>query len=122
MDLKDIAEALVAGCRNGRETENLDKLYAPDAVSVEATDMSGHGRSTVGLDEIRGKHRWWHETFEVHEASVDGPFLHSPDRFAVIFEVDATMKASGERSRMREVALYTVSEGRIVREEFFYPA
>jgi len=40
----------------------------------------------------------------------------------VIIEVDATMKASGERSRMREVALYTVSEGRIVREEFFYPA
>lgn len=122
MDLKDIADALVAGCRDGRETDNLDKLYSEDAVSVEATDMSGQGRSTVGLEEIRGKHRWWHASFEVHEAGVEGPFLHAPDRFAVIFEVDATMKASGERSRMREVALYTVAEGRIVREEFFYPA
>lgn len=119
MDLKEIAEELVAGCREGRAQENLDRLYAPDAVSVEAMD-SGGGREARGIDAIRGKHIWWEENFEVHSAEVSDPMLHAPDRFAVIFEIDTTMKQTGERSAMREVALYTVADGRIVREEFFY--
>lgn len=119
MELKDIAAALVAACREGRESETLLALYAPDAVSVEAVDMGG-GRETVGRDGIRGKHDWWNANFDVHEAKVSDPMLHAPDRFAVIFEIDATNTGSGERSRMTEVALYTVGDGRIVREEFFY--
>ena len=47
MTLKEIADELVAGCREERTRENLDKLYAADAVSVEPTDMGG-GRETVG--------------------------------------------------------------------------
>lgn len=57
----------------------------------------------------------------MHEASVDGPFMHGEDRFAMIFGVDSTMKETGERTKMREVGLYPFNEaGRIVREEFFY--
>jgi ketosteroid isomerase-like protein len=56
---------------------------------------------------------------EVHSAEVEGPFLHGDDRFAVIFDIDATDKASGQRMPMREVAVYHVADGRIVREEFF---
>jgi ketosteroid isomerase-like protein len=47
------------------------------------------------------------------------PFLHGDDRFAVIFDIDATEKATGQRMPMREVAVYHVADGRIVREEFF---
>lgn len=118
MTLKDIAEALVAGCKDGRELENLDKLYALDAVSVEPFDYSGQGRETRGLDGIKGKHAWWDANFEVHEASVEGPFLHGDDKFGVIFAIDATEKANGERMPMRELAIYHVADGKIVREEF----
>ena len=120
MDLKQIAEALVAGCRTGREAENLDKLYAGGAVSVEAAVPPGMEREAHGLEAIRGKHAWWDENFEVHGGEVEGPFLHEPDRFAVTFKMDATHKKSGERSAMHEVGLYTVQDGKIVREEFFY--
>jgi ketosteroid isomerase-like protein len=119
MTLKEIAEALVDGCRTGKERENLDRLYHPDAVSVEAADYTGQGRETAGLDGIRGKHDWWDGAMEVHSAEVEGPFLHGDDRFAVIFDIDATDKASGQRMPMREVAVYHVADGRIVREEFF---
>jgi ketosteroid isomerase-like protein len=119
MDLKEIADTLVAGCRGGKPEDNLDRLYAPDAVSVEATDMGG-GRETSGVEGIRGKHAWWAESFEMHDGSVSDPMLHGPDRFAVIFEMDVTEKATGTRSQMKEVALYTVGDGRILREEFFY--
>ncbi len=119
MTLQEIANALVDGCRTGRELENLDRLYHPQAVSVEAADYSGAGRETVGLDGIKAKHAWWDSAFEMHSADLEGPFLHGDDRFAVIFEMDATEKATGERMPMREVAIYHVADGRIVREEFF---
>jgi ketosteroid isomerase-like protein len=119
MTLKEIAEALVEGCRTGKELENLDKLYHAEAVSVEAMDYSGQGRETPGLDGIKGKHAWWDGAMEMHSAEVEGPFLHGEDRFAVIFDIDATDKASGQRMPMREVAIYHVADGKIVREEFF---
>ncbi len=120
MTLTDVANALVDGCRTGKEEENLGKLYADDAVSVEAGAPPGQDRVTRGLDGIRGKHAWWADNFEVHGGDVKGPFPHGDDRFAVIFAMDITEKASGKRSQMEEVAVYHVAEGKIVREEFFY--
>ncbi len=119
MDLKAIAGELAAGCREGREVANLTRLYAPDAVSIEAADM-GNGREAVGLDAIRGKHDWWADAMEVLESEVTGPMLHGDDRFAVIFHMKAREKASGEVRDMQEVGVYTVAEGKITREEFFY--
>ncbi|NSX55635.1 nuclear transport factor 2 family protein [Sulfitobacter sp. 1151] len=120
MDLKGIAEELVSGCREGREAENLDKLYAKDVVSVEAMDFSGQGREVHGIDAIKGKHAWWADSFEVHSQSVDGPFLHGDAQFAVVFDVDCTEKQSGNRMKTREVGVYHVADGKITREEFFY--
>lgn len=119
--LKATADRLVANCREGREAQGLDELYDPDAVSVEAMAMAGGDRESVGLAAIKGKHEWWNGAFEVTGGSVEGPFLHGPDRFAVIFAMETRNKATGEASSGREVAVYTVNPaGRIVREEFFY--
>ena len=46
--------------------------------------------------------------------------LHGEDRFAVIFEVQGKEKASGNAFDMKEVGIYHVADGKIVREEFFY--
>jgi ketosteroid isomerase-like protein len=119
MTLEEIAKELVAGCRHGRQRANLDRLYAPDAVSVEAMDM-GDGRETQGLAGIHGKHDWWEASFIVHGLTVDGPFAHGDDRFAVIFGMDTENKATGERRKETEVAVYHVKDGKVVREEFFY--
>lgn len=113
------AERLVAACREGREAEGLDTLYAPDCVSVEPTP--GPQAEARGLAAIRAKHAWFEGAFELTEASVEGPFPHGEDRFAVIFGMALTDRASGAHTRMREVAVYSVDDaGRIVREEFFY--
>ena len=119
MTLSEIANELVAGCRENRAKQNLEVLYSPDAVSVEAADM-GNGRETHGLAGIVGKHEWWETTQIVHSASVEGPFMHGDDSFAVIFDVDSEDKETGRRAPMREVAIYHVTDGKISREEFFY--
>jgi len=119
MDTKELAEELVAGCRADRTRANLDRLYAPDAVSVEAADMGG-GREAVGLDAIKAKHDWWENEMEFLGGEITGPLMHGDDRFAVIFRVKAREKATGTVTDMEEVAVYHVADGRITREEFFY--
>lgn len=98
---------------------NLDKLYAPDAVSVEAADM-GNGREAAGLEAIRGKHEWWNSAMEATQTNVSDPMVHGEDRFAVIFEVKGHEKDGGKPFDMKEVGVYTVANGKITREEFFY--
>ena len=121
MELKAIAEALVAHCRANTTYQGLDELYAEDAESIEAfPGPDGSSPISKGRGAIRGKHEWWDSAFDVHSAIADGPYLHGPNRFAVIFEIDATETQSGQRSQMKEVGIYTVEEGKIVREEFFY--
>lgn len=121
MTLHDIANSLATHCRNGTEDEGLNTLYAPDAVSVEAFPNPETGTAmTAGIDGIRGKHDWWNSAMEVHAGQVDGPHFHGDNRFALIFEMDVTERATGKRFQMKEVGIYTVAEGRIVREEFFY--
>jgi hypothetical protein len=119
MDMMDVAQELVAGCREDRTRDNLDKLYAEDAVSVEAVDM-GNGRETKGLEWIKGKHDWWESEMEMLEGDITGPLPHGGDRFAVIFRIKVKEKATGKVSDMEEVGVYTVQSGKIVREEFFY--
>ena len=74
----------------------------------------------TAIDAIIAKNQWWGENNEVHSAEVDGPFVGNDDKFAVYYNYDVTFKPSGKRNNMEEMALYTVKDGKIVREQFFY--
>lgn len=122
MDTKQVGEKLVGLCREGKNLEAVDTLYDADIVSVEAIGGPEMPAEMRGIDAIRGKNQWWFENHEIHDAAVEGPFPHN-DRFAVKYHYDVTAKAgpmAGQRMAMDEVALYTVKDGKIVREEFFY--
>ena len=115
----EIANKLVELCQQGKNTEALNTLFAADAVSVEAMAMPGMQQEVKGLAAIKGKGEWWMANHEVHAAKITGPWPHG-DRFIVGFNYDVTNKPSGKRMQMDEVGLYTVKNGKIVREEFFY--
>jgi ketosteroid isomerase-like protein len=122
MTTKEIGEKLVALCKSGRNLEALDTLYSPDVVSVEAQGSEEMPAVMKGLPAVRGKNEWWFANHEVHRSEAKGPFPNQ-DRFAVIFDYEVTPKIgpmAGKRVPMEEVALYTVKDGKIVREEFFY--
>lgn len=119
MSTQDIANKLVDLCRQGKNEEALSTLYAEDAVSVEAVAMPGAPQEAKGLAAIRAKGEWWFTNHEIHSASVTGPWPHG-NRFIVGFQFDVTNKPSGRRMKMDEVGLYTIENGKIVREEFFY--
>ena len=120
MSAMKIGQQLVALCQEGKYLDAVNQLYDEDIVSVEATDPPQGERESRGIDAVRGKNQWWGENHEVHSASVRGPFPHGDDRFCVMFNWDVTNKPSGQRFQMEEVCLYTVAEGKISKEEFFY--
>ncbi len=120
MSASEIGRRLVDFCREGRNLDAINELYADDVVSVEATDPPEGEREAHGIDAVRGKNQWWVDNHEMHSASIKGPFPHGEDRFCVLFNFDITHKPSGQRMQMEEVGLFTVADGKVSREEFFY--
>ena len=119
MTTTEIAAKYFELCSHGKNSE-AKALYSPDAVSVEAWTPPGRDREAVGLKAIAAKGEWWIANHEVHSSTMTGPWPHG-DRFIVGFQIDVTMKPSGQRMQMNEMGLFTVKDGKIVREEFFYP-
>lgn len=116
----EVAEELVSLCRAGRNAEAIQNFYSPDIVSVESMGNELMPREMKGLEAIFGKNKWWVENNTVHSATVEGPFLGDGDKFAVYYNFDVTAKQTGKRNQMEEMALYTVQDGKIVHEHFFY--
>jgi ketosteroid isomerase-like protein len=114
MAAKDVGQGLVELCKRGAFDEAIDKYYHENVVSVEAV---GDPKEVRGLEAVLAKSAWWNENFEVHSATAEGPYVNG-DEFAVVFKLDTTMKATGERSNMEEVAIYTVKDDKIVHERF----
>ena len=56
---------------------------------------------------------------EIQELEVDGPYVTHPTALGVRFRAEVIQKATGERMTLREIAVYSVAEGKIVLEEFF---
>jgi SnoaL-like protein len=122
MDTKEVGEKLVSLCSKGKFMDAVDSLYGKDIVSVEAQGGPEMPAEMKGIDKIRGKNKWWSENHDVHSMKIDGPYPHN-DRFAVRFHLEVTPKtgaAKGKRINMDEVGIYTVKNGKIVKEEFFY--
>ncbi len=120
MTTQELAKKYVQLCKDHNHDEIVNTLMSGDIVSVEAAaPPTGGERTAKGLEAVKAKGKWWVENHTIHSADVQGPFPHD-DRFAVRFTYDVTNKPSGMRMKMDEVGLFTVVNGKIVREEFFY--
>lgn len=121
MTTLEVGKRLVELCREGKNDEAMEELYAPDVVSVEAVAPPGMSAETRGIEAVTAKGVWWSQNHTIHSSKVEGPFPHG-DRFIVRFTYDLTIKPTNQRVTMEEAALFTVANGKVVREEFFYTA
>jgi ketosteroid isomerase-like protein len=119
MNTFEIGKKLVALCREGKNEEAVNTLFSPDIVSVEAGAAPGQDPTTQGIAGVLGKGQWWMDNHIIHSANAEGPWPHG-DRFIVRFTYDVTFKPENKRFTMDEAALYTVADGKVVKEEFFY--
>ena len=117
MNTQEVANKVVELTRKQAWKEALDTLYSKDIVSVESQAMRGGSPESRGIEAVQGKTDWWVNNMQVHNAKVSGPFV-AHDRFVVQYDIDVTDKNSNKRMQMSEVGVYTVKDGKIVREEF----
>lgn len=119
MSTSAVAQGLVTMCREGNFLGAIDRYYGRDIHSVEPSSTPHIPAELVGIDMVKAKNHWWIQNYEVHHYKVSGPFV-GDGQFAVHYTYDVTCRVTGRRSNMTEMALYTVQDDRIVREEFFY--
>jgi len=112
MNTKEVAKKVVELARKQAWYEALDTLYDNDIASVEATAPESRGKEAV-----RGKIDWWVNAMQVHSFKASEPFV-AHNRFVVEYDADVTEKESEKRQKMSEAGVYTVKDGKIVREEF----
>ena len=117
MSTKEIAHQLVNYCRQGKDGQAVEELYHPQVTSVE---MKGWPMEIVnGIDNIRMKHKMFNDSIEeIHSNEVSEPLVCN-GYFSCVMSFDATFKGRG-RSKISELCIYEVKEGKITREQFFY--
>ncbi|WP_276481604.1 SnoaL-like domain-containing protein [Paraflavitalea pollutisoli] len=117
MTTQQIADKLVAYCRKG-DWENAQKeLYADNAVSVEPEASPAFEKETNGLPAILAKGKKFDDMVDtMHSIKVSDPIV-AGNSFACVLDMDATMKGRG-RMPMKELCVYTVQDGKVIREEF----
>src|SRR5256886_3433517 len=117
MSTEEVARKVVELVRKQAWYEALDTLYDDNIVSVEAYSAGGGSPETRGKEGVRGKVDWWVNAMEVHSFKASEPFV-AHDRFVVQYDADVAEKESKQRRQLSEVGVYTVKNGKIVREEF----
>ena len=120
MSVKELAATLVRLCKEGKNTESVQTLYADEVESIEAAEAGGFARLTRGKQAVLDKNVRWGEMHEIHRADVRGPYSHGDSKFAVHFDYEVTHRASKQRMAFDEIAVFTVADGKVVKEEFFY--
>ena len=121
METLEVGKSLVALCTEGQFESAIDRHYSENIVSIEGMAYPGMEKRMEGIEAIRGKTQWWIENHEIHSMEAEGPFVSEDStQFMVRFSMDVTNKHTGERHQGQEVALYTVADGKVAREEFFF--
>ncbi|MBC8107753.1 MAG: nuclear transport factor 2 family protein [Anaerolineae bacterium] len=115
MSVQTVAKQFMDLCNQGKNFDVMRTLYSPDIVSVE-----GDGKETVGQQKVIKKSEDWVSDKSFDGQQIKGPFFNGPNQFAVFFAHKVTPKATGKQITLEEVAVYTVKNDKITREQFFF--
>jgi hypothetical protein len=117
MTTKEIAERLVALCRQGKVEMAQRELYAENAINIEPYGTPTFPKETKGLPAIIEKaHKFGAMIEQVHSVSISDPLV-AGSSFAFAMQLDATVQGLG-RMTMDELCIYEVAEGKIISERF----
>jgi len=117
MTTQDIANRLVELCRTGKNDQAYQELFSDDAVGVEPAQYNMP--NAVGKQALLAKAAGWQQDVEaMHDSAISDPIV-AGDHFSLSYMIDLTTKSRG-RSKMEEICVYSVKDGKIVKEQFFH--
>jgi len=117
MNTQEVATKLVQLCREGKNVDAINELYADNIVSKEP--KGSHHELVEGKEAVLAKNNFWYSMVEeIHSGEVSDPIVCG-DFFSCTMDMDVTYKQGG-RMGMQEVCVYGVKNGKIISDEFFY--
>lgn len=116
MKIQETANRLVELCRKNEHKQAYNELFAENAIAQEPG-----GEDVKGLEALKAKSKQFEESVvEMHSMYVSDPIVCGT-HFSVGMSMDVTFKEQGRR-KDEEICVYeTNAEGKIVKEQFFYP-
>lgn len=118
MTTQEVANRLVALCREGKHEQVVKELYSPDIVSIEP--QGAPNRIVKGLAGIAEKGKSFEGMLEKVNTSVISDPIVAENFFSCAMLMNVRMKGAPADIDMDEICVYGVKEGKIVKEEFFY--
>lgn len=117
MNTSEVAEKLIAKCKQGVFLEAIDELYADHVVSREMPGMPNE--VSKGIKEVHQKSEdWMSNVQEFHSMDISEPLI-AGNHFSLRMSFDVTFKDRG-RQQMEEICIYEVKDGKITAEQFYY--
>ncbi|WP_235293332.1 SnoaL-like domain-containing protein [Portibacter lacus] len=118
MTTQEIANRLVEICRTGDYGKAIQELYSPSIVSVEPEGIPN--RIVSGFDALEEKSKNFNAKIEsINSSEISDPLV-ADNIFSVAMLMNVNMKGVPVPVDMNEICVYTVAEGKIVKEEFFF--
>nr|WP_321237523.1 nuclear transport factor 2 family protein [uncultured Psychroserpens sp.] len=117
MNTNDVAQKWIQMCREGKNLDCVNELYAENVTSKEMPGMPDEIVS--GKQNVWNKNKEWLDNVEEwHGGEISEPTVVD-NHFTTKMSFDVTFKDRG-RQQMQEVAVFEVNDGKIVNEQFFY--
>lgn len=115
-----VARDFTAMLRAGRFVAAGDAYWADAVTSIEPANLAnGIPASISGIAAARAKAEARFGNHAIVELDIDGPFV-TGDQFALFLDILIADPTAGVARPFTEIAVFTVRNGRIVEERFFY--
>ena len=119
-DVQDVARDFTALLRQGQFVAAGNRYWAEAVTSFEPCDLSTDIPANIsGIDAARGKAQFRFGEGCIEDLGIDGPFI-TGDQFALFLDMLITDPATGTARPLTEIAIFTVRDGQIIEERFFY--
>ena len=118
MTTQEVADKLVALCREGKFEEVYQTLFSPEIASREPEGSVWP--VAKGFDELAEKAKKWNEMVAEFEGGEISDPIVAGDHFACTMKSRVKFKGASETVDMDEVCVYKVVNGKVILEQFFY--
>ena len=119
-NITDVARDFTFMLRQGQFVAARERFWAADVRSIEPHDLPGGIAAEVsGIEAARTKTVRWFGLRNVRDVSIDGPFV-TGDQFALFLDMMVAGQPNGAHQPFTEIAVFTVRDGRISEERYFY--
>lgn len=119
-NVTEVARDFTMMLRQGQFMAARERFWATDVRSIDPHDLPGGIAAEVsGIEAARAKISRYLASRNIRDLSIDGPFV-TGNQFALFLDMMIGGKPDVPDEPFTEIAIFTVRDGHISEERYFY--